>query len=46
METHKIKINSIEEYPKAAHEFVEQMGDGRIFAFYGKMGAEIGRAHV
>ena len=39
METHKIKINSIEEYPKAAHEFVEQMGDGRIFAFYGKMGA-------
>ncbi|MBO5921676.1 MAG: tRNA (adenosine(37)-N6)-threonylcarbamoyltransferase complex ATPase subunit type 1 TsaE [Bacteroidaceae bacterium] len=39
METHKIKINSIEEYPQAAHEFVEQMGDGRIFAFYGKMGA-------
>ena len=39
MERYTIKINGIEDYPKAAREFVEQMGDGRIFAFYGKMGA-------
>ena len=39
MERHTIKINGIEDYPKAAREFVEQMGNGRIFAFYGKMGA-------
>ena len=39
MDRHIIKINGIEEYPAAAREFVEQMGDGRIYAFYGKMGA-------
>ena len=39
MNRHIIKINGIEEYPAAAREFVEQMGDRRIYAFYGKMGA-------
>lgn len=39
MERHIIKINSIADYPDAAREFVEQMGERRIFAFYGKMGA-------
>ena len=39
MDRHIIKINGIEKYPAAAREFVEQMGDGRIYAFYGKMGA-------
>jgi len=33
-----IKINSLEEYPAAAKEFIEAMGDNRIFAFYGSMG--------
>ncbi len=35
----QIKINSIEEIDKAAAEFVEQMGENTVFAFYGKMGA-------
>jgi tRNA threonylcarbamoyladenosine biosynthesis protein TsaE len=39
MERHIIKINGIEEYPAAAREFIQTMGDGRIFAFYGKMGS-------
>ncbi len=39
MERHIIKINSIADYPDAAREFIEQMGERRIFAFYGKMGA-------
>ncbi len=33
-----IRINSLEEYPAAAKEFIEAMGDNRIFAFYGSMG--------
>lgn len=33
-----IRINSLEEYPAAAKEFIEAMGDNRIFAFYGNMG--------
>ena len=39
MDRHTIKINGIEDYPRAAREFIEQMGNGHIFAFYGKMGA-------
>ena len=39
MEKHIIKINSIEDYPIAARQFVEVMGNERIFAFYGKMGS-------
>jgi tRNA threonylcarbamoyladenosine biosynthesis protein TsaE len=34
-----IKIKSIEEIAKAAKEFVAAMGDRKVFAFYGKMGA-------
>lgn len=34
-----IKIKSIEEIAKAAMEFVAAMGDRKVFAFYGKMGA-------
>ncbi len=37
MET--IKIDSIENIGKAAHEFITLMGDYTVFAFYGKMGA-------
>lgn len=33
-----IRINSLEEYPAAAKEFIEAVGDNRIFAFYGSMG--------
>lgn len=33
-----IKIESLENYPSAAKEFIEKMGGNRIFAFYGKMG--------
>lgn len=39
MDKHVIKINGIEDYPKAAREFIDNMGNGHIFAFYGKMGA-------
>lgn len=35
----KIKINSLETIRKAAKEFIDNIGDGRVFAFYGKMGA-------
>lgn len=34
-----IKIENIGEYPEAAQKFIEAMGDNRIFAFYGNMGA-------
>ena len=34
-----ISINSLEEIGKAAQEFVAAMGDRKVFAFYGKMGA-------
>ena len=34
-----IKINSIDRIQEAAKEFVAQMGDNKVFAFYGKMGA-------
>lgn len=39
MNGHIITINSLDEYPKAAREFIRFMGKGRIFAFYGKMGS-------
>lgn len=35
----EIKIKSIEEIAVAAKEFVTAMGDRKVFAFYGKMGA-------
>lgn len=34
-----ITINSLEEYPKAAKWFTQFLQQGRIFAFYGKMGS-------
>ena len=39
MNGHIITINSLDEYPKAAREFIKFMEKGRIFAFYGKMGS-------
>ena len=35
----EIRINSLEEIGQAAKEFVAAMGDRKVFAFYGKMGA-------
>ncbi len=35
----RIEIKSQETIREAARQFVEQMGDSRVFAFYGKMGA-------
>lgn len=35
----EIKINSLADINKAAKQFIENMGDGKVFAFYGKMGA-------
>ena len=35
----EIKINSLEQIGDAAREFIAQMGDRRVYAFYGKMGA-------
>lgn len=35
----KITINGLENIKTAAQEFVEHMGDNKVFAFYGKMGA-------
>lgn len=34
-----IEIKGVEEYPQAATQFIRQMGNSRIFAFYGNMGA-------
>jgi len=34
-----IRINTLDQIEEAAREFVEQMGDNTVFAFYGKMGA-------
>ncbi len=34
-----IKIDSIEQIHEAAQQFIEEMGNNNIFAFYGKMGA-------
>ena len=35
----EIKIKSIEEIGEAAAQFVDEMGENTVFAFYGKMGA-------
>jgi tRNA threonylcarbamoyladenosine biosynthesis protein TsaE len=35
----EIKINSIETIRESAREFIENMGEHKVFAFYGKMGA-------
>ncbi len=35
----EIKTNSLAEINEAAKQFIENMGDGKVFAFYGKMGA-------
>ena len=35
----ELKIQNIEGLEAAAREFVEAMGDRKVFAFYGKMGA-------
>jgi len=35
----KIKIESIESIRESAREFIHQMGDAHVFAFYGHMGA-------
>jgi len=39
MKTIEIKISSLESIADAAHEFMTQMGDYTVFAFYGEMGA-------
>ena len=35
----EIKIKSLADINEAAKQFTENMGDGKVFAFYGKMGA-------
>ena len=35
----EIRINSLAEINDAAKKFIDNMGDGKVFAFYGKMGA-------
>lgn len=35
----KITINNLEDIQTAAQEFINKMGNDKIFAFYGKMGA-------
>ena len=35
----EIKIKDIEHIREAAREFIQYIGDHRVFAFYGKMGA-------
>lgn len=35
----KITIDSLDHIRAAAHEFIQNMGEGTVFAFYGKMGA-------
>lgn len=34
-----IQLNSISDIAQAAHEFIAQMGDETVYAFYGEMGA-------
>ncbi|MBQ8607430.1 MAG: tRNA (adenosine(37)-N6)-threonylcarbamoyltransferase complex ATPase subunit type 1 TsaE [Bacteroidaceae bacterium] len=34
-----IRISSLDDISAAAHQFIENMGENTIFAFYGKMGA-------
>lgn len=35
----EITIKSLDTIHEAAKEFVKEMGEGKVFAFYGKMGA-------
>lgn len=35
----EIRIKSIDEIDNAAKKFIDEMGNNRVFAFYGKMGA-------
>ena len=35
----QIKIENLEDIASAARKFVDEMGENRVFAFYGKMGA-------
>ena len=35
----EIRINSLDDINKAARQFIDNMGEGKVFAFYGKMGA-------
>ena len=35
----EIRIKDLEHIREAAREFINQIGDHRVFAFYGKMGA-------
>ena len=35
----QIKIDSLDNIRAAAREFVKNMGEGNVYAFYGKMGA-------
>ncbi len=37
--SNKITITSLDSISDAAKEFVKNMGEGKVFAFYGKMGA-------
>ncbi len=39
MAKHEITIASVEDLPRAAHEFMSLMDDSTIYAFYGDMGA-------
>lgn len=36
---HKIVINGLEQLPQAAAEFLKEIGDSRLIAFYAPMGA-------
>lgn len=35
----KLEINNLNDIPEAAQRFADQMGDNKVFAFYGDMGA-------
>ena len=35
----EITIKSLDTIQEAAKEFINRMGEGKVFAFYGKMGA-------
>ena len=35
----EIRISNLSDINEAARQFVDNMGAGRVFAFYGKMGA-------
>jgi tRNA threonylcarbamoyladenosine biosynthesis protein TsaE len=35
----KIRIDNLENIHEAAKQFIENMGNGKVFAFYGSMGA-------